>query len=160
MASGPDRDTNAPLKPESTRFETYVYGIAGAGFLLEVITGFGPKLSAGQVAGWPLYAHMLAAPVFLVGWALVAIVGAERCRLGDAAPSAANGPNTAEKLIFWIGLILGLVTVSSMLAAMLPVFGYAKQEALIDVHRISALLLVITVVAYVFASLATRRAKR
>jgi hypothetical protein len=160
MAGGPDREANAPVKSEPTRFETYVYGIAGAGFLLEVITGFGPKLSAGQVAGWPLYTHMLAAPVFIVGMVLVAIVRAERCRLGHTGPPAAGAPNMAEKLIFWAGLILGLVTVLSMLAAMLPVFGYAKQEALIDVHRISGLLLLIAVVAYVFVSLATRRAKR
>lgn len=160
MASGPDREANAPVKSEPTRFETYVYGIAGAGFLLEVITGFGPKLSAGHVAGWPLFVHLLAAPLFMVGLTLVAIVRAERCRFGQAETRAGRSLDAGQKLIFWVGLVLGLLTVVSMLAAMLPVFGYAKQQALIDIHKISALLLVITVVVYAFVSLATRRAKR
>lgn len=161
MAGGPESsNADAGAKAGLKRFEAWAYGVAGVGFLLQVITGFGPELVSGEVAGWPLFVHMLGAPVFIVGLALVAIVRAERCRFGSTETPVHRAPGTAQKLVFWIGLVLGLVTVGSMLAAMLPVFGYAKQQALIDIHRISALLLVITVVVYAFVSLATRRAKR
>ena len=159
MASeGTKIDAAAGNRP--TRFEAWAYGVAGVGFLLEVLTGFGPELLSGEVAGWALLAHLLVAPLFIVGLTLVVIVRAERSRFGRADSAAGSGLHSGQKITFWIGLVLGLVTVSSMLAAMLPVFGYAKQQALIDIHRISALALVILVVVSAFASLATGQAKR
>jgi hypothetical protein len=42
---------------------------------------------------------------------------------------------------------------------MLPVFGYAAQRVLIEVHMYAALLLVIGMLAHTWISLAARRAR-
>jgi hypothetical protein len=150
---------NAATSAGLRRVDAWACGIAGVGLLVEVITGFGPTLVFDEVAGWPLLIHLTGAPVFIMGLALMAIVRADRYRFGGGE-HAAGSPNLVEKLAFWIGITLGLLNVVSMLAAMLPVFGYAGQEALIETHQVSALLLVIAAVVYVVASRPGKQAKR
>jgi hypothetical protein len=143
-----------------SRSEAYIYGVAGAGLLVCTLTGFGPVLTGDAVAGWPLLLHMTAAPLFIVGLVMVAIVRAERCRFGDAAPVARGRMNPLRKAAFWIGLLAGLSTLVTMLAAMLPVFGYAAQETLIAAHEVSALVLLIAAVVHFAPSLIAGRAER
>ncbi|MFQ5807915.1 MAG: hypothetical protein ACE5I3_15830 [Phycisphaerae bacterium] len=159
-AQSSDAGAGAAPARGPTRFERAIQIIALVGFVIGGATGFGPKYLLGRVEGWLLFAHTLGAPLFIVGLAGNGLIWAERCRFALNSSRAAGGLNTGQKLLFWIGLVLGFVTVLSMLAAMLPVFGYAGQELLIEIHGISALLLVIAMIILAFVSLAARRSKR
>jgi cytochrome b subunit of formate dehydrogenase len=143
-----------------TGFEHVVHTVAIVGFAIQALTGLYAKYIAGEFTGWPLYIHMLGAPLFIIGLVLVAIVWADRCRFAGGDTGPAGGLTFGQKLMFWIGIPLGLVVIGSMLAAMLPVFGYAGQGLLQGIHEISALLLVVVMVVHTVVSLAARRAKR
>ena len=130
--------------------------IALLALLVLTITGFGAEWIRGEVSGWPLFAHMLAAPLFVIGLTGIAVLWPARYRLGVyCAPGA--GPTVWQKLLFWVALVLGFVTMLSMLVAMPPWCGYAGQEALIEIHETGALLLVIVLILLAIASLVARR---
>lgn len=143
-----------------TRCEHIVHTVAIVGFAVQALTGLYAKYVVGEFTGWPLLIHMLGAPLFIVGLALVTIVWADRCRFGGGDAGPPGGLTFGQKLVFWIGILLGLAVIGSMLTAMLPVFGYAGQELLEEVHEISALLLVAVMVVHTIVSLAARRVKR
>ncbi|MFH1746326.1 MAG: hypothetical protein ABIG44_04705 [Planctomycetota bacterium] len=138
----------------------YLLGIIGA--LIQAVTGFlmvlmeflGP-LIASEFSGWLLLAHMVGAPLFVVGLTGTVVHWAPRCRFG-ARPS---GLFTGQKFMFWISTVVGFITMLAMLAAMVPVFGYAGQEELVEIHLISAILFVVVMIVHTFVSLAARRAR-
>lgn len=136
-----------------TRTEHLFHTLAIAGIVIQAVSGFGPKLLGMVVEHWPLFVHMLGAPLLLIGLTGTALQWARRCRLG------APGLNTAQKWTFWIVLVLGLAVLWTMLVAMLPVFGSADQKLLISVHMYSALGLVVMMVLHTIVSLAARRAR-
>jgi hypothetical protein len=142
------------------RTGTVAYGIVILGVAIQVVTGFGGKLFFGGNTGWLLLIHMFGGPLFIIGLTGSAIAWAERCRFGVGGPSAGRRLPPAQRFLFWAGLVFGLATVSTMLAAMLPVFGYAALDVLRAAHQISALLLVLTVAAHLAVSLAAKRARR
>ena len=149
------RSTRGP-----TRLGSFAYGVGLVGLAIGAITGFGVKLVGGEFEGWPLYIHMLGAPIFIIGLALTAFVWADRCSFGAAGATEDSGLTASRKLLFWIEVGLGFAVAVSMLAAMVPVFGYAGQEVLHEIHEISALLLVIAVVVHAVGWLAVWRVKR
>jgi len=65
-------------------------------------------------------------------------------------------PSPAQKLVFWLATVLGVAVAAPMLAAMLPVFGYAAQQRLIAVHRVAALALLGVMGVHSFVSLSAR----
>lgn len=140
--------------------ETFIYVIAGAGLLLSAITGFGPDWVEDEVSGWPLLLHLVAAPIFIIGLTMVAIIRAERCRFGAAATGAHGQMHVIRKLAFWVGLVAGFATLVTMLAAMLPVFGYAAQDELTELHETSAWVLIGATVVHFGPSLIRKRARR
>jgi hypothetical protein len=142
------------------RPERLAYGVVLVGVVIQAATGFGGKLLFGENAGWLLLIHMLGAPLFIVGLAGTAITWAERCRFGTGGTCVGRRLPPTQRLLFWAGLVFGLATVSTMLAAMLPVFGYAALDALREAHEFSALLLLVTVGAHVVLLLAAKRARR
>jgi hypothetical protein len=151
---------NAARPRGLTRSEHAVHGVAIAGFVIQAVTGFGGDYFAGGVSGWLLFIHMLGAGPFVLGLAGVALMWAERCSFGSSAATAGGELTFAQKVLFWITTVLGLVVALSMLAAMLPVFGYIGQAALVEVHEISALLLLAALIVHTFVSLAVRWSKR
>lgn len=144
----------APVR-KLTRTEMLAHTVAGVGFLILTITGLGTESIYDEVAGWPLLIHMFGAGVFLLGMAAVAIIWADRCRLGTD-----TGLNLGQKLVFWIALVLGLVLMLSMLVAMLPLLGTAAQHVLLELHEISGWLFLCAMIVHTVVSLAARRAQR
>ena len=134
--------------------EHLLHFIAIVGVLIQFATGFPTKWIVGEVSGWVLLVHMLGAPLFVVGLTGTALQWAPRCRVGG------GGLLVGQKLVFWVAVVFGLIVMSSMLAAMLPVFGYADQEALIEIHEIAALLFVLVMVLHTIVSLRARRLTR
>jgi hypothetical protein len=116
--------------------------LAGAG--IEAGTGFGAKWLYGEVDGWMLLLHMLGAPLFIVGLTGVALLWPAGYA-GETVPAW-------RKLTLWAVIVAGFVVTTTMLAAMLPVFGYAAQETLTEVHAAGAWVLLVALAAWALAS--------
>jgi len=144
--------------PGLTRAEHVWHTIAGVGFAIQAVTGLGSKYIFGEVSGWALFIHMLGAPLFIIGLTATTLMWADRCRFTNQP--AGSGLNLGQKLVFWIAVALGFAVMLSMLTAMLPVFGYAGQAALIEIHEIGAILLLVAMIIHTVVSLAARWAKR
>lgn len=124
--------TDLPYDPPSQRISVGVLAFATA---ILAVTGCGALLVFGRLTGWALLLHTGVAPLMLLG--LVGLVAATR------KPSCAG-----EK---WL-LLLGLLAAGTMLAAMLPLFGYAAQETLLYWHRYSGLAFVAVFAIYLVLS--------
>ncbi len=135
--------------------ELLAHTVAGIGFLIAFCTSFGVEWITGSFEGWAIFLHMFGAGIFLLGMVLVAFIWADRCRFG-----VETGLTFAQKLIFWIGMTLGLCIMFSMLLAMLPVFGTAGQHVLFDIHEYCGLLFLVVMIVHTIVSLAARRAPR
>jgi len=142
------------------RVEWLVHTIAVVGILVQVVTAFGSKLLFGEFGGWALFVHMLGAPLVITGLTGTVLIWAERCRFGTRPAGSARGLQFGQKLLFWVAAVAGLVTVSPMLAAMVPVFGYAEQDILKEMHGISAIVLVGVMIAHTLISLRIRGMQR
>lgn len=143
-----------------TRFEHVVHIVAGVGFLVQALTGFGSLLRVGANRGWPLLVHMMGAGVFILGVTATALLWAHRCRFGADTPAGRARYTTGQKLMFWVYTTLSLAVMLPMLTAMLPVFGYTVQDTLVDIHQTAALLFAGAMAVHTAVSLAARRARR
>jgi hypothetical protein len=85
--------------------------------------------------GWKLWVHVVIAAPFLVGLAGFALVWARR----HGGGAGGTGGMWWLRTLF---LLLGWVTVASVLVLMIPVFGYSEQPALVAAHRVAGLALV------------------
>jgi hypothetical protein len=150
-----------PVQPRGlTRWEHVFHTVAGITLVLLAITGFGPKLVGGEVKGWTLLAHIAIAPLFILGLTVVVPQWAGRCRFAGRGGSFAVGVNMAQRQMFWIVLLLGFVSLVTMLIAMRPIYGPAGQRTLIEVHSYSSLLLLIAMVPHTIVSWRAWRARR
>ena len=116
------------------------------GTVTEYLTG-----RSGLSGRW-LWWHMVAAPFFLLWFTLIAIgIGWPRKEPGSglynqiwlwirALPSITEFPILARlsRACFFIAICSGLLMIGSILAAMLPVFGYESQRVLIRLHNQSS----------------------
>jgi cytochrome b subunit of formate dehydrogenase len=152
--STPPSHGSAPVR-RLTRTEMLAHTVAAVGFLIQAITGLGTASIYDEVAGWPLLIHMFGAGMLLLGMAAVAIIWADRCRLG-----ADTGLNLGQKLVFWVALVLGLIIMLSMLVAMLPIFGTEVQHELLELHETGGWLFLCAMIVHTVVSLAARRAQR
>ena len=117
------------------------------GVALTALTGYGGHLLDDHPSGWVLLAHMAASPLVLLGLAAVALLWGRRHRF-----DADNDVAGVTKLLFWVFLICGLASAASMLAAMLPVFGYIGQDRLLIIHEWSGIGLIAAGVLYCVCS--------
>lgn len=102
------------------------------------LTGFGGEWLYDEVANWTLLAHMAGAPLFILGLTGLAVLWPRRC-------SRAAG---WRKLPLWLVIATGFVVMASMLAAMLPMVGQWGQETLGEIHEVSAMLLMLALLAW------------
>jgi len=133
-----------------------IYAVTMFGLCVLALTGFVGWFAFGRLGGWLLFVHVLGTPVFVIGLTILAVVWAEKSRFADSAP---GGFSSGQKAAFWAFLLLGFVAIVSMLAAMLPVFGYDWQQTLCAVHRYNALGLVAVAVVHACLTLPPRPGK-
>jgi len=148
------------------RFRKLVYILALACFGVLAVTGFGPSLIVGEhPAGYLLMLHVTAAPVFAVSLAVLTLMWAYRCRFdqsdwrwlqrllrreaGDKKP-AQEKSDFGPKVFFWLIVLFALSVILSITLSMFPLFGTGGQEFLSQLHRYSALLLVITAIGHTY----------
>ena len=90
------------------------------------------------LSGWLLIAHCLAAPVFAVALALLALCWADASRFADPA---ANRFHFGQKVIFWAILVCAIGVIGSAVAGLSKLLGTDDLHAMVEVHRYSSVVL-------------------
>ncbi len=158
-----------PGRGETTvlnRFRKLVYFIVLACFGVLVVTGFGPALIVGEhPAGYLLMLHVAAAPIFAVSLAVLTLMWAYRCRFDQSdwrwllrlcrleAGNTKADPDRSDfgqKVFFWLIILFALPVILSAIMSMFPLFGTMGLGFLSQLHRYSALLLVIAAVMHTY----------
>jgi hypothetical protein len=144
-AAGP-----SPLR-EGRPWQRLIWLIMLVGAAVCGLTGIGTFIIWGPpIGGWTLILHCLAAPLFAVGIALIALLWAGSYMRGNCAGACS----------FWGMLISGLIAMFSIAFTMTPLFGGANQHLLISVHRWSSLALVFFMALHAARVAAASRAAR
>ncbi len=150
-----------PRKGRLAGLTRLAYLLTLISFVILAVTGFGPLLIVARpLSGFPLMTHLAAAPVFAVGLAYLTLMGAYRHRFEPGEwpvrPDAGDGGGPSgrfafgEKVSFWLVILLALPVILSTVLSMFPLFGTDGQEWLLDVHRYSAVLLVMAILVHTY----------
>ncbi len=124
--------------------------------------GYGSRLT-----GWLWVIHAFAAPVFALGLTCIIVMWArDACfatydrewmkyvggylGFGKNRRLPADRFNAGQKALLWIIAALGLAALLSGIGRMFPVFGPVGHELLYQVHRYSALLLIMAVLGHAY----------
>jgi hypothetical protein len=149
-----------PLKWIFIGFGTSLAYLIASGFFFALFIGRG-------MFGLPLLGHVMLGGLFAASLALVLILRGRAYRpdKDDAAvfesfarPAFKNlGGTRSRKILFWTFAAFGLVQVATALGSMLPVFTFETQQALVIVHRYSALALLLTAIVFIDLAVIPRR---
>lgn len=141
----------SPMR-EGRRWQRLIWLMMLVGTAVGAITGIGSKIISSHepIGGWTLILHCLAAPLFAIGIALIALMWAGSYLRGMCAGSCS----------FWGMLISGMIAMFSIAFTMTPLFGGANQHFLISVHRWSSLALIFFMALHAARVAAASRAAR
>ena len=147
-------------------WERLIHALGILGFLTLAGTGFWAVIvRRAPLDGWLWMVHAAAGGIFAAAMVLMTLLWAMDCRfersdwrwarnLGGYLGSGGNLPagrfNAGQKAFFWFGALLGLVTLSSGLALMVPIFSAAFQESICQIHRYGSLLFVMSVILHLY----------
>ena len=152
-------------RPQWSRFARGVYTVTVMTVITLGATSFYGILTVGVMQGWLLLIHVLTAGVFVVVLLLMAIMWVRACRFGTPGSTRATDPIAKEsqhvdhakahfssltKLTFWLLLVSGVVTAGTMLLSMSPYMDTDAMHWLVNVHRYSGLLLVVTTLVHLY----------
>ena len=109
--------------------------------------------------GYPLLLHVVAGGVFALSLAAVLLWRGRAYRFDKdeaavfeafACPIFKNlSKALMRKFLFWGFGFFGVVQVLTALGSMLPIFTYSAQQAMIVVHRYSALAVIVTAIMFI-----------
>jgi hypothetical protein len=145
------------------RIKKLIYIILLICSLFLFITGIVQPLILGkQISGYLLMLHVSIAPIFAVVAAIGSVLWANAHSLNSndwqelhnfqTNPSEEKEhvwvPTAIHKILFWIGILLSLPIILSIILSMYRVFGTNGQDMLLQIHRYCAMLFVIIVICY------------
>lgn len=145
------------LNPQSFTFaRSAINIISAASFLIMFVSGItNPLLLGKHVSGMLLLVHVAAAPVFTISLTLSIFLWAHQMQFDKSNLHAFNKSTSFSvrfefwrKLSFWLFSVVTFISTSSVLLAMFPITDTFGQNFLLNLHRYSALLLLIVVVLY------------
>ena len=140
----------SPMRQRGARLQRFIWLIMLIGAAVGALTGIGWLIfSHGPVGGWVLILHCLAAPLFAIGIAVIALLWAGAYMRGTCGGGCCS---------FWMMLISGMVVIFSIAFTMTPLF--ANQHFLLSVHRWSSLALVFFMILHAARVAAVTRAAR
>jgi len=166
---GPKRLSRASAARTVHRFglgERFLHLVTLAGFVTMCVSGLTPVIAEGAVVrGWYWLIHVAAAPVFIAGLVSLLASWAMDCRFqrhdwewakkfggylwGDKhAP--ADRFNAGQKAYLWAVALLSLLVLLSGLGRVVPVFDAEGQDVVYQIHRYSALLLVLAAITHLY----------
>jgi cytochrome b subunit of formate dehydrogenase len=150
----PNKDKGKTLLQKVTVFpweegKKWIYIALSLSFICLGITGFlYTILIPGALRGYPLLFHVILGGVYSVCLAAVAVLHA---RFYNFEQKPDNLPiPIIKKILFWVFIVSGLVLMITALTSMLPLFSSRFQPDLIGWHRYSALLALLSAIAFVF----------
>ncbi len=130
--------------------------------LLMAVTSFLPILiMGGQLTGFPLILHVTLAPFFCVSLAISALFWAHSQQFQEEDWSYLKklqlnmdknddiNLKSWQKVYFWFFMLISLPAILSIVLSMYPLFGTGGQEALLEIHRYSTLLLFLIISIYI-----------
>ena len=160
-------------------FRILVYLVAMFSFVVLALTGFYPVLVLGEhITGYLVMVHATFAPVFAGCLAVLAVLWARQCRFtpGDlpwferlvqrVTLTLTEGPDEAarrkssglgQKVTFWLIIFLALPLGLSILLSMFPLLGTHWQELLLSLHRYTAYVFALVVIAHTVLLLRMRK---
>ncbi|MDB6024505.1 MAG: hypothetical protein JWM68_728 [Verrucomicrobiales bacterium] len=146
--------SSEPVSLTCSRPGKLAYLILLLGVVGSAVTGIG-SLIAGKVpmSAWILMIHVGSGPVFALGLALFAVTWADRSRLCEEASTH----SCANKFLFWLLLISGLLVILTGVVPMTPIFGTPGQHTLYLTHRYGT---IVFTALFVLHALTLRRAKK
>ncbi len=135
-----------------------VHALFFVGLVILAVTGLIGWIRPERISGWNLLVHVMSAPLFCLGLAALALLGADFHRT-DRPPKAGSvkGVGRGRSAVYWAVLVFGAATLGSILVAMLPFVGAERQEGLYGIHRWSAAVLIVCTATY---SSLLRRSKK
>ncbi|MBL7139952.1 MAG: cytochrome b/b6 domain-containing protein [Planctomycetes bacterium] len=146
-------------------WERFLHVVLLATFLVLAVTSFWASIGwGGPMAGYTLMIHTTCGAVFavavaamLVTWAADHAFADHDCQWLKACGCCstrgdlpAGRFNASDKVYFWLAAPLVLVLLLTMLLSMVPVLGTAGQYLMYDLHRWSALVLVIATIWHAY----------
>lgn len=161
-------DADHPGQGRLAGLTRLAYLLTFVSFGILAVTGFGPLLFVARpLSGFPLMAHLVAAPVFAVGLAYLTLLWAHHHRFEPGEwqrvkpvrrmAEDGGGPSGrftfGEKVSFWLVILLALPVILSIVLSMFPLFGTEGQVWLLDLHRYSAVLLVMAVLVHTYLTI-------
>jgi hypothetical protein len=141
----------SPMRERGRKWQNLIWLAMLIGTAVGALTGIGSVIVSGSpIGGWILILHCLAAPLFAIGIAAIALLWAGAYMRAECATGCS----------FWLMLISGMVTIFSIAFTMTPLFGTANQYFLLSVHRWSSLALVFFMTLHAAKVAAASRAAR
>lgn len=125
------------------RIEQIIYLLFVLAIVLQGISSFGSILTGGHMHGWMHIMHISVAGLFAVTLTALALLWAEQSSFERGSTARFY---TGEKASFWLIVLMGFLTLTSALLGMMAWFNTDTQNTLFQVHRYSALVLVICVI--------------
>jgi hypothetical protein len=135
------------------KVERLIYAVFLIAVLLMGLSSFGMILVGESMHGWMLILHMSVAGMFAVALTALALLWAEQASF---TRDPATRFYTGEKVAFWLTIAAGFSTILSAMLGMMSWFGTVGQSILLDVHRYSALLLLICAIFHGYRLLVGR----
>jgi hypothetical protein len=133
--------------------ERLIYVVFLIAVLLMALSSFGMILVGQSMHGWMLILHMSVAGMFAVALTALALLWAEQASF---TRDPATRFYTGEKVAFWLTVASGFSTILSAMLGMMSWFGTVGQSILLDVHRYSALALLICAIFHGYRLLVGR----
>jgi len=110
------------------------------------------------LSGLPLLLHVVAGGIFAVCLSAAVFIKARNYTLGSIPthvkevqsnrPFSIDGPTLKVRILFWLITVSGFFLILTALTSMLPVFPLSTQMGLIDLHRYSALVGLLSSIAF------------
>jgi len=152
--------------PRFSLLERCVHAVAILSLITLGFTGFVSVVVFGSpLRGWLWLAHFMAAPLFAIALAIIALIWEEDGRFEDHdwkwarhlggylwkrhdLPAARF--NAGQKAYFWFVGLCSILVILSGVERLYPIFGSAGQAVVFDIHRYSALVLVLAVITHFY----------
>jgi len=136
------------VAPRFRSWEKFLYALMLLGLLILSLTGLITGiLGLSPMRHWILILHVTGAPLFAIGIAAIAIAFAERRQFTPNPCPTDIG--WWHRLLFWMMLLLALISMLSAVGPMTPTFGAHGQELLYETHRYSSLFLFLVTLLHV-----------
>ena len=134
-------------------------------FFFLAVSGFMYALFFTQsLTGYPLLFHVILGGIFAVCLPIVVVLQAQVYTFWSEGAEFAtkfkgsskrSGPVTlVEKILFWLFVISGFLLILTALSSMLPAFSLRDQLGLVDIHRYSGLVALLSSIAFTYFTLA------